>query len=393
MAKGKLSLIDYLKRPNPDVNSDQSWLGPNTSTPATPLRLHASDIVEWKDFNLETLLNIYGEILKLPADDLPDFSCSLPFHLIQIKDEDSLEALLIRWNNAVVSCALSVAQRPGKVGSPNERGIDTEEIHMARGGHACLPSETKNKKGVRPDWAGISRGKTHQGTKRHSYVNLLPGDTKLSSKWESTSKRVQSKLEFQKPWRQIFRYCLFANVRYGYLLTQKELVVVRISTKTGETNLGAEAQPVRRSGRGLKSALQAAHKMQKQQMQMTVDQDDEDEPIFRGFLEYKSIPWTIPKGGQDDELSINLALWCLHMMASKSRSIEKEYADLREEYQASYQASSQASTANPDNGGPQGRGKKRARKEFDSNRSSSSKGEMEPPRKLQRSFSGPMQVD
>ena len=351
------------------------------------MRLDASDIVEWKNFNLKNLLHIYGEILKIPANKLPNFSWGLPFHLVEIKDEDSLEALLIRWNNAIISCALLVAQRAGEVDNLNKERLKNEEIYMARDGQACFPSENKIESSYRPDWTGIIPGKFYSGTRCNSYINLLPGDTKLSSKWATNSKRFLSQLEFQKPWRQIFQYCLAAKVRYGYLLTQEELVVVRISTKTGGPSYGSQAQAFQRPQRTVKS------KVKKLQNSMHLKEDNKDKQKARGFLEYKSIPWKSSNSSQNDGLSINLALWWLHMMASKSRSIETNYLDLQEEYKTSYQASSRASTANPNSGSLQARGKKRARKEFDSKRSSSSKGEMEPPRKMQRSFSGPMQVD
>ncbi|MCJ1359471.1 MAG: hypothetical protein MMC33_009473 [Icmadophila ericetorum] len=389
MARESISLMKYLKLPNPAVNSDHSWLGGTTSTPAAHIRLRASDIVEWEDFNLETLCHIYGRILELPADDLPDFARHLPFHLSEIKDEDSLEALLIRWNNAVVSCALSVAQRADIADGHGGSRLNAEEIYMARGGHACLPTERKNQRGFRPDWAGIIPGKLHRGTKRQSYINLLPGDTKLSSKWESTGKCHRSN-EFQKPWRQIFRYCLFAKVRYGYLLTQEELVVVRISTKSGPTDGKAPAvqRPQRRLHPELmqESAIQEVQELHEKHKGMMAVEGDDAEPV-RGFLEYKSIPWKIPDGNPDGELSINLALWWLHMMASKSRSIETDYMDLREEYQSL----NQVTTGSSNHRESKYKGKKRARNSHIT--AGSSKGEMEPPRKLQRSFSGPMQVE
>ena len=63
-----------------------------------------SEIQERKYFNCGTLQATYGANLKLEihSQDLPNFSLHLPFRLSEIHDEDSLEALLIRWNNAVV---------------------------------------------------------------------------------------------------------------------------------------------------------------------------------------------------------------------------------------------------------------------------------------------------
>lgn len=223
-----MTLDEYLRRPNPAVTSDNSWTGTNTRSGSS---MKPSEIVEWEDFNYSTLQAIYGETLKLEihSQDLPDFSFHLPFHLSEIQDEDSLEALLIRWNNAVVSYALSVAQRSNGTIRADTAGHRAGEIFMARGGHAYIPG-TKAKKGLRPDWAGIipSDGYQHRTNEsRKSYMNALPGDSKLSTKWSSFGD--PNSLEFKKSFYQIFNYCDLAEVRYGYLLTLEELVVVRLS--------------------------------------------------------------------------------------------------------------------------------------------------------------------
>ncbi len=132
------SLIDFLRRPNPTVNSEHSWKGNNTkSTSFTGKK--PKEFVEWTDFNYDTLQAIYGDVLKrkIPQHDVPNFQRHLPFHLCEIQDKDSLEALLVRWNNAVVSYALSFAQctDPSRVSTI---GYGEEDIFMARGSHAYI---------------------------------------------------------------------------------------------------------------------------------------------------------------------------------------------------------------------------------------------------------------
>ena len=190
-----LSLIDYLTQPNPRVNSDSSWEGSNTASYSDTDML-PKKIVEWKDFTYDTLQAIYGDILKekILGQDPPDFGQHLPFHLLHIQDEDSLEALLVRWNNAVVSYALSVTPWPNNLSSG---GYPPNEIHMARGGHAWIPN-LPDKKSLRPDWAGITDRLIHQNEKkprRKCFVSILPGDSKLSTKWRAlgTPKTPSSK--------------------------------------------------------------------------------------------------------------------------------------------------------------------------------------------------------
>jgi hypothetical protein len=371
-----LSLIDYLKQPNPRVNSNSSWEGTNTAS-TTNTYMVPRKIVEWKDFTHDTLQAIYGDILKVEIleQDLPDFGRHLPFHLLHIQDEDSLEALLVRWNNAVVSYALSMT--PCHNNSSSE-GYHPNEIHMARGGHAWIPN-IPNKKSLRPDWAGITDHLTHQNEKtprRKCYINILPGDSKLSTKWRSS--RHPTDAEFKKPFSQLFKYCELANVRYGYLLTQEELVVVRVSRREQEEASDSDA-PRRMSGRQV-------HKQLKKEQGAIHVPKDEMVGIYR-VLEFKSIPWENEAGAAGDPLSINLALWCLHMMAAKERSIKASYGDLCEEYLTDHQKSMKIArrpwdpSARRGKDGPPKKKRQRAEESDDEER-------MEPRRKVTRSFDG-----
>lgn len=329
MARDTLTLHEYLRIPNPTVNLDNSWTGTNTKSGPS---MTPSEIKEWKDFTYSTLQAIYGELLKLEmrSQDLPNFSLHLPFHLSKIQDEDSLEALLIRWNNAVVSCALSVAQRSDGVIRAEIAGHRAGEIFMARGGHAFIPGR-KAQKGSRPDWAGIIPSEGYQDRtidNRKSCINVLPGDSKLSTKWSSSGD--PNSLEFKKPFSQIFNYCDSAEVRYGYLLTPEELVVVRVSRKPSHevSNSRPSSQRAKRPGTSEWKKAQEKDPFSKELQKQN-----------QGVLEYKSIPWDDGSQRQEASLSVNLALWWLHMMAATARSIEPSYRDLSEEYHVSDTAS------------------------------------------------------
>ncbi|KJF61535.1 uncharacterized protein CIMG_03634 [Coccidioides immitis RS] len=65
-------------------------------------------------------------------------------------------------------------------------------------------------------------------TNKEIEVNRCPGDTKLSTKWQSTGD--STKEHYFWPFAQIINYSGKTwNTRYGYLITQRELVVLRIS--------------------------------------------------------------------------------------------------------------------------------------------------------------------
>lgn len=332
MSEKSLPLFHYLTRANPEVDSNWSLTdkksgaktkSKNDVSPHDKLLLY--DVFEWESIGWKKDLEpVLGDVLKLPISNMPNFDDSLlhPSHLKEIHDEKSLDALLIRWNYAVVSAALQIAQRhegfQGTVFASSHSG----EVSMAVGGQAWLPlngqgaqasEPRKQEKALFPDWAGILKedkenarlGNGNQDNTRH-YLNILPGDTKLSTKFKS--RWGWGDKRFDNVIIQVFTYCRRANVRYGYILTQEELVILRLFREnTQDTDKLAE---------GKNKKL---------------------------YLEYKSIPWT-NKG--DDGLTVNLTLWCLHMLAARKKPIGSR-SSLRSEYlhQKASRRSSQGSTS------------------------------------------------
>lgn len=100
---------------------------------------------------------------------------------------------------------------------------------------------------------------------------------------------------------QIFTYCTKANVRYGYLITDQELVVIKIRPICRP--VPPSAPEYRRSSRF-----------------------NNPQPISdEGELKYKAIPWTHDRSDKkSDRLTINLALWALHLIAAKDGGLTED---------------------------------------------------------------------
>ena len=123
---------------------------------------------------------------------------------------------------------------------------------------------------------------------------MLSGDTKLARKFRSSS-IIEGRIEqgstrpaWLWPLAQIFTYCLRSNARYGFLITDEELVAIRICE--GDPN---DPPVARRQSSRIGNP-----------------------PSIRqnGIVEYKSIPWS--HNSDSDQPTINLTLWWLHMMVS-----------------------------------------------------------------------------
>ena len=336
----KLSLRQYLGIENPVI--DNSFLNKkgNNTTVADPHTLLF--VEEWKDFSLDALLSFDSGAISLSLQD--EFDCFdhsskiAKYPVCEIHGEDSFTCLLVRWNHAVVSDALQYAQSSDPSDHEASR-IYMVKAEQAKGGEHIKKNGTKS----RSDWAGIIKdGLEREKTKPE---NVLPGETKLSSKWKSewieagkVTVKSAKRRKWLQPLVQIFTYCCRCEVRYGYIITDEELVVVRVKARPNNNS-----RP---------------------------DEKLTDRIRYNGVLQYKSIPWESgPKsegpdlkssfesfGDEEKEVSsrdpqdsqrsdavqatddsqrtepqrltVNLALFCLHYIAHRERYLDDKYPPL-----------------------------------------------------------------
>lgn len=299
------SLLEYLRSENPVINGEMCRPGSNTSSKGdiweTP-----REIKVWEDFEFSSLKSMYGgqlqEVLARHFD-FQDFSAIPQFPFREIHDENSLECLIVKWNHSMISDALSTAQ------SYLDDRLTHGRIHMVRGGQADYPASNSK---LRPDWGGVQRPTTHISKPK----NVLPGDTKLSNKWSSGLIKLgqvhldYKKIDWLRPLTQVFSYCVRSNSRYGYVITDKELVVVRIRP-------GSETDS--QSAIGIQGSFESSDPTPATRARST------------GILEYQAIPWENDANAADKKcegMTVNLALWWLHMMAAESNEIEDHYTPL-----------------------------------------------------------------
>lgn len=267
------SLLEFLTIPNPVLENCRPKRSGNTRSDAWP---GITQIDHWVDFNAATLFDMYSDVLKqrFKTNGLPRF---VPPEL-DFCDEDSLEGLLPGLTRWPVCGALNLAQRILQAqGSPEQCPV---KLQMRRGGQAQHPPH------LRPDWAGVLQG-CHQ--------NILPGDSKPGKNW-SSSKLVMGKVDrtdYRQSWmwplRQVSAYCNHFGSRYGYILTEREVVALRLSR---------------------------------------IPQDGQEPGVKLCKIEIKSIPWEIEIQEADNFLTVNLALWWLHMLAIGDISIQTSYPPL-----------------------------------------------------------------
>ncbi|OJD20145.1 hypothetical protein ACJ73_08522 [Blastomyces percursus] len=143
-----------------------------------------------------------------------------------IVNEPTVTAVLLKWNHTIVDCALELASKASST---------IPAISWTLGNHSSLRGET-----VLPDWAGIYSDMGFPPS------NQVPGDTKVSGKWNTDQQHDHSKQEeFYKPLRQVVHYAKLFNTRYAYIISDKELVCIRRTLSEYEGASLAAGRPAR----------------------------------------------------------------------------------------------------------------------------------------------------
>lgn len=316
------TLLKYLTSPNPSLDCTNSSTGTNTLNAKWDA---VTGLKEWTEFNYETWMQIYGPILQQSIPAIAETNPPLTMLERQIFTERTFETILDRAIMPEVSAALRVAWPRCYA---NDKVQDIAEI--GKGDKARRGTMEEDDR-YYADWAGIRQGElTNFG-----YKNLCPGETKLASKW-STSSEGRRRTDYIYPFNQIQTYCGRQwGSRYGYIITPDELVVVRVSRELISPGL-AVSRSVRDVSRqatsqALHSRTFSTETVRSELQAMSLDtgsafSDDANPNIEYGPLLFKSIPWSAVGVGV---LTVKLALWCIHMETKKDISVQHNYPPLR----------------------------------------------------------------
>lgn len=193
MRQLKLTLEAYLKLPNPVISEhDGEKLndGTNGGTSRNISWNTPTAIRKWKHFKRDIFDLFNDEPLRniLQTEyTLNNFSDLPPFPFRDVRDEDTLEALLIKSNQSIVCEALDVAHSATQAKTDLKSSLPEMQvlkshgsIYMARGGQSVFSrfelgedaklKKSKHKYYYRPDWAGVRRSDS-QEKPRNLYVH------------------------------------------------------------------------------------------------------------------------------------------------------------------------------------------------------------------------------
>lgn len=355
------SIFEYLTAKNPDLVYEEQK---NATQSMTRSWYKPRYVRLWEEFSFETMERVFdgklmeecrrGRRLPYPVPRLhPKLDC------IE-NGEPATVNILMRWTRSMVITALQEVDGafnpifwvPGKTHADTSISdsalIDTSSAPDAvvvridnlrrRSQVQTVPSKRRPLP-PRPDGAGISSGR-----RGNSNINRLPCEIKPGSKWTSeklaAGDLTKANGEFLHRGRQalpivqIYHYCVKAKARYGFLITSKEILVMRIKPMDKKPGSGTAAET-----RGGPNALYKELK-------------------FNGLMEYKAIPWenhcSLAAGqaeGDYRELTINLSLWILSVLAGNNCDPDWDYRPLDEEILRENQTAAVESKSDGDDGG------------------------------------------
>ncbi|KAK7700327.1 hypothetical protein SLS57_012133 [Botryosphaeria dothidea] len=278
---------------------------------------------EWTDFNIDNINQLFGRILSLPLPP-PSLHCPLALSDAQlaIEREGSLDFVLARHNNGIVNKALEIAMRPGYINPP----LDDKSFLCWSPGCAAPHSS------FLPDWSAIA-----SDTRGQDVQDRLPGESKLLKSFPTycdVAELPEGELKHaQLTLMHANYYSYMAESRYCYIPTTEGLAVIRRRRYLTDTrrsppgtrsrgNTGSRQRPTTRSmTAGALDLQQADFRAPTRALAAPDDYRPSLEPDVgeQVELEVAFVPWVAVA---PSELSVNLALWALHMLARVDDSVK-----------------------------------------------------------------------
>ncbi|KAI1878222.1 uncharacterized protein JN550_000404 [Neoarthrinium moseri] len=311
------TFLEYLTQPNPQT----TVLSKAGSSTKTGINYGPDKCIKWEDITWENLEATFKNILKQPMRKprVADAS-EVPPEKMEIFREGSVTQLAVAWNEPVLRHVFQGTHdalgRP-KHASAFRRGRIHLEMNTGRG-------NVKNPKGrdQEPDWCVYQKVPGLEPF----YPNIVPGDSKPAKKWKSAwvnSKKPVQRRKADYVIRQMTKYMWEAKTRYGFIISEEELVPVRLSVFPRENIAGTGVEMLNKSFENVDDEQEEG-----------VSDDDADQisnaPSNASFgesrrktglqVEYSGIPWT---ASGENILTMNLALWWLPVLAVQGHTIKQ----------------------------------------------------------------------
>lgn len=216
------TVATVLTRANPPLYiTFPSVVGTKTESPINVLRTQVS---RWEDFNLFNVTSAFGDILACEAyDGLHPFSLIPPGNLASLSTFD-LTYFRQRLQSPMEVGLRVLAERSGRNG-----------LTVATRQYQQLPG------GFKPALGFVLPGNPE--------VSLASGLVRVSAAWGFDHIVTRANKNWDNPLHQLAIYSHYGRTRYGFVLTNEEVVVVRNFSENG-LDFGIECQTIPWSASG-----------------------------------------------------------------------------------------------------------------------------------------------
>ncbi|OAR05855.1 hypothetical protein LLEC1_06539 [Akanthomyces lecanii] len=285
------TILEALTEPSVarDLNNEYAATGPNTIIDSA---VEIENWSAWEDFTYENIKAIFKKQLGLRYQGGRE-----PEPLAQdlfILNEDSTDDAIRRFPMPIVNYALKSAK-------------GTE--HFGRGSRCASIRYV-------PDWSVVADDHFMEGEGAglmERLMDILPGDTKISSKWTSEIETdFPLALEWEKVVRQVVTYMAAWSVRYGFIVTDAEVVVLRIIRQHTTSGLASSRLRRKHSQASIATVTLSSDPVSDLASNWSSLSFQNNTALDWDFrVEFCAIPWSVTS-----RLTAKLALWALAMMSS-----------------------------------------------------------------------------
>lgn len=303
------TILEYLRKPNPELQLVATTTQSTSQDFWNPIEGFEKD----EDFTWENLEGPWKDVLehKFDSASLPEPIELLPIEKrIQSEEElqqDPVKNQMIKVNRALQAAHLYLR---GK----KEAGFGHAPTYVCGSKRAVASDAPALDK---PDWHVLQSGFNRA---------IVCGETKLSSVFNIAYTATAADTRYHKPVEQCLHYCIMNDTRYGFVITDKELAVLRVRRE--EIGPGASNDRPRRVPPAVRYSA-ASSSMESSMQSMSLYSGSGDRGAC--FVAWSRIDWNETKG-----LTVGLALFLLAMMASTPagpETIGEDYGSLQNVWQ------------------------------------------------------------
>ncbi|KAI6767762.1 hypothetical protein HG530_005771 [Fusarium avenaceum] len=169
-------------------------------------------VVHWDGFNIESLKQAYDDILSSSLD-------------IQIRDSDSKSDEINTLKQLKLACEKDILQPICQALVKGTNFIAGRLLQATPNVEIIVDDHFPSNRGY---VSGLSLRSSDNASNRTARARLVMSCFYCASAWRSDRLRQHSRLALI-PLRRLAWYCLESNTRYGFIFTDEELVVMRVS--------------------------------------------------------------------------------------------------------------------------------------------------------------------